>query len=115
MIRAYEYYNLPKSERRAFLIANPQLKDYWDWNRQWKARYPELQPVFNGQVFKRVDTETWNPLLVQYVADYAYSGTPLGPGAYKALEQIWINEGQPRGDFESWLKNDVAPSFLYGQ
>ena len=110
-----QYYNLPKSERRAFLIANPQLKDYWDWNRQWKARYPELEPVFNGQVFKRVDTETWNPLLVQYVADYAYSGTPLGPGAYKALEQIWINEGQPRGDFESWLKNDVAPSFLYGQ
>ena len=110
-----QYYNLPKSERRAFLIANPQLKEYWDWNRQWKARYPELEPVFNGQVFKRVDTETWNPLLVQYVADYAYSGTPLGPGAYKALEQIWINEGQPRGDFESWLKNDVAPSFLYGQ
>lgn len=110
-----QYYNLPKSKRDSFLVANPQLSDYWAWNRKWKNRFPELTPVFTGQVFKRVDTSTWNPLLTQYVADYAYSGTPLGPGAYKALEQIWINEGMPRGDFETWLKSDVTPSFLYGQ
>lgn len=110
-----EYYSLPKSERRAYLIEHPELKAYWDWNRAWKNRYPDLVPVFTGEVFRRVDTSTWNPLLTEYVADYAYSGEPLGPGAWKALEQIWINEGRPYDTLEDWINRAVVPSFLYGQ
>ena len=107
------YYNLPKSERAAYLVANPELKQYWDWKDNWYKRYPEYKPVFNGQVFKRIDTTTWNPLLVQYVTDYAYGGDRLPSGAYKSLEQEWIKAGRPRGSVDEWLKLDVVPAMLY--
>jgi hypothetical protein len=108
-----EYYNLPKSERRSFLVQHPELAEYWDWNRGWKSRYPELEPIFTGKVFKRVDTSNWNPMLVEYVADYAYSGEPLPKGAWKALEQEWIKAGMPNGDLQSWIDSTVAPAMMY--
>jgi hypothetical protein len=109
------YYNLPKSQRSSYLMKNPDLKQYWDWKDSWFKAYPDLVPVMKGQVFKRVDTSTWAPGLVEYVTDYAYGGGKLPKGAYKALEQVWIMEGRPLDDLNAWLNSTVVPAMLYGQ
>lgn len=109
------YYNLPKSERAKYLSANPQLREYWNWKDSWSETHPELVPIFKGQVFKTVDTSAWSPYLVEYVADYAMTGRKLPNGAWKALEQQWIMEGQPYGDMKTWLNSQVVPAMMYGQ
>ncbi|CAK0744646.1 hypothetical protein CCP3SC15_1310001 [Gammaproteobacteria bacterium] len=108
------YYNIPKSERTAYLLAHPDLKQYWTWKDKWNSAYPELSPVFKGQVFKTVDTSGWSPYLVDYVAQYAMTGEKLGKGAQKALEQQWIMAGRPMDNMQSWLDSQVAPAMLYG-
>lgn len=108
-----EYYNLPKPQRRAYLLANPQLKAYWDWKKKWYDTYPGLQPVFSGKVFKTVDTSAWPPALVQYVSVYAMTGQKLPRGAAAALNQIWIREGKPYDDLETWLNSQVVPAMMY--
>lgn len=109
------YYNLPKGSRGSYLIKHPNLKKYWDWKKAYYKKYPELQPVFSGKVFKTVDTSTWPQALEQYVTVYAMTGKPLTKGAKLALEQVWIREGQPQGDLKTWLDVDVVPAFMYQQ
>jgi len=108
------YYSLPKSQRASYLLKNPELRKYWDWKDKWMKSYPDLEPIFKGQVFKRVDTSTWAPGLLDYVTTYAYSGKKLPKGAYKALEQQWIMEGRPMDNLNSWLNSQVVPALLYG-
>ncbi len=107
------YFALPKSEQKSYLRAHPSLKAYWDFNDGWNNAYPELSPIFKNQVFKRVDTSAWSPLLVDAVGVYAMTGDKLGKGAWKALEQQWIMAGSPYGDLKSWLNNEVVPAMLY--
>jgi diguanylate cyclase with GGDEF domain len=108
------YYALPRSKRSAYLLKNPELKQYWDWKKSWEKSYPDLVPIFKGQIFKRVDTSTWAPGLVDYVTTYAYSGKRLPTGAMKALEQQWIQAGRPYDDLKTWLDATVVPAMLYG-
>jgi hypothetical protein len=108
------YYAKPPSERAAFLLKNPEYADYLKWRKSWYDAYPQYKPIFNGDAFDRVDTTRWPPMLEDYVRVYAMTGQSLPNGAYKSLEQIWIQEGQPMGDFKSWLNSTVVPSMLYG-
>ena len=108
------YYALPKSERSAYLLKTPGLKEYWDWKDAWYKKYPQYVPIFSGKAFQQVDTSGWPPGLVDYVISYAYTGKKLPSGAYKALEQQWILEGMPMDDLKSWLDAVVAPAMLYG-
>ena len=107
------YYALPKSERKSYLFKNPELKEYWDWKNNWYDAYPQYKPIFNGQAFKTVDTSNWPPGLSDYVTAYAYTGKRMPSGAYAALEQVWIMEGQPMSDFETWLNSQVVPAMKY--
>jgi len=107
------YYSLPKSDRTAYLRKFPRLKEYWDWKYDYYERYPELEPIFKGKVFKQVDTSAWPPALEDYVASYAMTGAKLPKGATKALEQVWVREGMPYGDMQIWLDAQVAPAMLY--
>jgi hypothetical protein len=107
------YYSLPKSQRGSFLLANPELKEYWDFKKTWEKTYPDLVPIFKGQVFKQVNTDNWPPGLLDYVTTYAYTGAPLKKGAYKALEQQWIMEGRPMDDLKTWLNSQVVPALMY--
>jgi hypothetical protein len=108
------YWNLPKSDRTAYLLAHPDLKQYWSWKDSWANAHPELVPIFKGQVFKTVDTSTWSPALVDYVEMYAMTGERLGKGATAALTQQWIMAGNPYGDMQVWLDAQVVPAMLYG-
>jgi hypothetical protein len=109
------YYNRPKSEQALYLMEHPRLKSYWDWKKKWYNRFPDLKPIFNGQAFKQVDTSSWPPALEQYIAVYAMTGQKLPPGATASLKQIWIKEGQPNGDFMTWVNTQVVPAMMYQQ
>jgi hypothetical protein len=104
-----QYYALPKSERGKFLLRFPELKQYWDWKDGWYEQYPELQPIWKGEVFKTVDTSTWSPQLVQMATMYAVTGDKLPQGMYKLLEQEWLRAGKPYDNFESWLYTSALP------
>lgn len=106
------YYNLPKSERRDYLLKHPNLKAYWSWKDSWYKAYPEYVPIFNGEAFKRVDTSGWMPGLEDLVRESAYTGGRLPSGAYKALMNVWLMEGQPMEDFDAWVEDVVLPGML---
>jgi hypothetical protein len=108
------YFNIPKSERKSYLYEHPELKQYWDFKDKWNEAYPQYEPIFKGKVFKRIDTSSWSPLLLDYIGNYAMTGEKLGKGAYAALEQQWIMAGSPYGDVKSWLDAQVVPALMYG-
>lgn len=110
------YYDLPKGAARTrYLLEHPELKEFWDWRQRWYGAYPQYKPVMDGTAFKRVDTTNWPPMLEDFVRTYAYTGKGLPQGARKALEQVWILEGMPLGDFETWLTSQVVPAMRYGE
>jgi hypothetical protein len=104
------YYSLPTSERAAYLLRFPQLKDYFDWKAKYTENYPQLKNVFNGNVFKTMDFSSWSPVLMNYVGNYALTGQRMPSGATALLKQYWTMQGQPYGDFQSWLDSDVVPA-----
>jgi len=106
------YYSLPKSDRAEFLMRFPQLKEYWSWKDKYYKDYPELKPVFNGEVFRRIDTSAWPPSLTMMVEQSAFTGDNLPDGAASVLAQVWYDEGQPYGDFDNWVESYVYPSIL---
>jgi hypothetical protein len=110
------YYALgSKAEKSKYLLAHPEYAAYRKWQAGWYDAYPQFKPIFNGNVFQQVDTSEWPPALLDYVELYAMTGKRLPSGAYKALQQVWIEEGQPMDDFKSWLDSTVVPAMMYGQ
>jgi diguanylate cyclase (GGDEF)-like protein len=106
------YYALPESERDEFLFLNPQYEEYRKWRNKWYRDFPDYIPVFNGEVFKDVDTSLWPGMLVSMVETSALTGDKLPEGASALLQQVWYQEGQPYGSFETWVENDVYPSVM---
>lgn len=106
------YYNLPPSQRGEYLLRFPQLQEYFNWRKKWYKQFPDLIPIFNGEVFRRIDTTNWSPIILQMVQVSALTGDRLPEGAQAALTQVWLREGQPYGDFETWIYNQVYPSVL---
>jgi hypothetical protein len=110
------YYALAtKADRRTYLLKNPQLKEFWDWRRNWYNAYPEYVPIFNGTAFKRVDTSNWPPSLEDFVRMYALTGQSLPQGANAALRNVWMMEGMPMGDYQTWVESQVLPGMMYGE
>lgn len=107
------YYALPKSQRKTYLFEHPNLKAYWTWKDGWFTAYPDYKPIFNGDAFDRVDTSGWMPGLEEIVRESAYMGGNLPSGARAALMNVWIQEGQPMGEFETWVKSVVMPGMIY--
>jgi len=104
------YYALPKSERGKFLNNFPELREYFQWKGDYQKKYPDLKPVFSGEVFKRMDTSNWPPSLLMITQEAALTGGKLSSGTKAILEQVWINEDRPYGSFDSWVYNSVYPS-----
>ena len=104
------YYSLPKAKRKQFLLRFPELQSYFDWSKKWKDDYPELKPLFSGEVFRRVDTSSWPATLEYMVQLSALTGDELPSGAQSLMMQIWEEEGRPYDNFETWLETQVYPS-----
>jgi len=106
------YYSLPRSEQSLFLTQFPELKEYWGWKDKWYRNYPDLKKILNSEEFRRVDTSTWSPMLLDTVRYAAMTGESIPTGAQSLLHQVWMNEGQPYDEFDNWLKNMVLPGIM---
>jgi hypothetical protein len=126
-----QYYALPPgAPRRAFLQQNPQLAGYWEWRRQFMAQFPNTIPYLysvEGLAEKVLGEDYQTPKepyqayipttqdILRYLdpatrrqlMGYVYAGQELGSGALRALRRAWDAAGQPRGDFEDWLENEL--------
>jgi len=106
-----EYYALAtKAEKRTYLMSHPQLGAYWDWKDKWYNRYPDYVPVFNGEVFKNVDTRDYPPMLVQMIQMYALTGEEIPTATRPLLEMAWIEAGRPYDNLDTWIDKDLIPS-----
>jgi hypothetical protein len=111
------YFGLaPGAERKAFLQQFPELIDYWDWSKQYKAAHPNVElyitpqsgpqePQFDVSFMKEITA----PLERQIYA-YFYSDKPLSEGAIAELNRIWRNSNVG-GDYQSFI--DVVLKSLY--
>lgn len=106
-----EYYALTsRGEKQTYLVTHPNLKAYFNWKGNWYDKYPQYVPVFNGEVFKNVDTSNYPPMLLQMIQMYALTGEAI-PGETKPLlEMAWIQEGRPYGNLDTWIEKDLIPT-----
>ena len=112
------YYGLPEGsqERKSFLVQFPQLKKYWEWNKEYKAQFPEIEQYADEYAPPEYDysfvSEITQPLERSIFA-YFYSDKPLSEGAIAELNRIWRNSNIG-GDYQSFidvvLKSYYAPT-----
>lgn len=105
------YFEIPeenRSARRAFLARFPMLKEYWGWKAEYMAAHGEVANYLEQSTAGDRGSETVNmnalpPGLVRQVMAWSYGGTPLSPGAVKALRQAWESQGRPGGSVDGFL------------
>ena len=67
-----EYYSFPKGtgQRKAFLDANPQLREYWSWKADWEAANPQAAAYLDSDApITRSSKSIWldsHPEVKQY-------------------------------------------------
>lgn len=98
-----QYYNYPQgsAQRRQMLGQFPQLKQYWSWNRAYKAKHPELDEYWNrdttgggdATTMSEQEFSTLDPVLLRQVLAWGLSGQSLSSGARAYLR----SRGQSRG------------------
>jgi hypothetical protein len=108
------YYSLPAgSQRKAFLAQHPQLRKYWDWNTEYKANHPEIQPYLNEQAEQRL-TEDINDLsapLTRQLIGYYITGKELSAGAKSELNRIWVSNGSKGATLDDYMNMLIASMF----
>jgi hypothetical protein len=108
------YFSLPEKSqgRKDFLVEFPQLKDYWDWNKAYKAKFPEIAQYTDEYAPPQYDysfvSEITKPLERQIFA-YFYSDKPLSEGANAELNRIWRNSNSGV-DYQTFI-DDVLRSY----
>jgi len=94
-------------------------KEYKEWNDQYKAEHPEIQPVlayykasFNEppQITDEAISSMPDELTIQ-LRSYALTGRNLGAGAWEALSYVWEKAGKPYGALSTWVDVEILPSF----
>jgi hypothetical protein len=103
------YYGLPEgAKRKAFLKANPQLKEYWDWRRDYLATNPDVIDYvvsdesrtnayltqIGGPKISEAERAAINPLLQRQLATHWINGKSLSPGAERELKLILKQSGR---------------------
>jgi hypothetical protein len=116
-----DYYDIPGDnwkERKQFKEMYPQLEDYWKWQRNVFARFPEILPYVRSVesiardvlgddyqdkygVGPTIDISKFPLALSRQLQGYYY-GEKLTPGAMEYLIGIWEQEGGEQ-DFKSFL------------
>ncbi len=103
------YYSLPKSERARFLLNFPEYARYRAWRDSWYKNHPDLKPILSGEAFRAIDTSAWPPALKQTMQMYALTGDRLPSGLSRMMRQVWLQQGEPYGDFNIWMNTEVLP------
>jgi hypothetical protein len=115
-----EYYSYPEgsADRRKVLKEHPELKQYWSWNRQYKADHPDLQDYWdqqkaqaeepadltvNMQDYQNMVESSSTPMLNRQLLAYIFTGDSMSEGATQQLKRIWEANGKPGGTFKEFL------------
>ena len=110
------YFTLPEGgARQDFLQKFPELAEYWDWNRGYKAEHPaveqfttSMQPAAQGG--EQIDYsffQDFSPATMSGLIGWVYAGQTLGAGARADMMMVWENAGKPGGSFEVFLDQIV--------
>ncbi|MFA5378401.1 MAG: hypothetical protein WC455_21785 [Dehalococcoidia bacterium] len=115
------YYNNGRS--KAVLIKFPELREFWDWNKKYKAAHPEVAKYTEYQKQQsgsfgasRAGTETataltiqdfqqFDPALQRQLLGYIYGGESLTRGARQELYRIWQKAGRPGGTLDEYVES----------
>lgn len=111
------YFTLGSSAaKKGYLAAHPELKRYWDWQKDFMNAYPETIPYikstesiakavlgedYTGDIIP-VDVASWPSALVRQVLGYYAANQPLTAGAKTALRAEWKKTGSTE-TFNDWL------------
>ena len=106
------------------------MKEYWEWNRKYKADHPELEPakeemypesMFGGErndieksqqiltpeQLEQFDDSLIRQLFGQYMAEQELTG-----GAKKELYRLWESQGRPGGTFDYYVEEVIRKSLV---
>lgn len=111
------YYNVPTGANgnKNILIMFPQLKEYWAWNKAYKASHPLVDQYekYQAQQYGTTTTETnqvtiadlsqFDGALMRQLFGLVYAGQPLSDGARAELYRLWLASGMPNGTFPAYL------------
>lgn len=111
------YYSLSGMEQKKFLKQHPELKEYWDWNRERKKMLSNdafmlveseegLKKLREGKDYEKtyyVDYDKFKPDVLSTLAQAALLNRPIGQGTNQALYEMWVKEKKPLGTFNAWL------------
>jgi len=103
------YYNAPPAQRPAFMAQFPELKEYWDWNSQYKQQHPEVAQYTASQQQAAADTidysffKDFSTPVASQVMGWVYAGQTLTSGVLTELRYIWENHDKPGGTFDEFL------------
>jgi hypothetical protein len=110
-----EYFALvDKGQKRYYRETHPELTKYWDFRTQYAAAYPTVASYIVGedkvsaaldpqyQVNQAVIQQFSTELTRQWMGAQ-YAGETLSNGARAELKRLWVEAGQPSGNFNAWL------------
>jgi diguanylate cyclase (GGDEF)-like protein len=110
-----EYFALTdKGQKRYYRETHPDLAKYWDFRSQYAAAYPTVASYIVGEdkVSKALDPQYQvNQAVIQQFSTELtrqwmgaqYAGESLSSGARSELKRLWVEAGQPSGNFNNWL------------
>jgi hypothetical protein len=94
------YMNAPQNKKREILRRFPQLKEYWTWNDEYKARAPQMAPYLENQQanygaqLSNREMGMITPALSDALFKFYYGGERLGAGAKTILKKMLDASGR---------------------
>ena len=109
------YFSLSPTERKAFLKQYPKLKDYWEWNDEYKQEHPDIADYlterYGSQESYLEDVNDLTAPLTRALLQYYMVGKPLTSGARAELQRIWLMNGSKGGSLDDYTQQLVLTIF----
>lgn len=93
------YYSYPQgsAQRKQVLSQFPELRQYWDWKKQYQTKHPEIQQYFddnsaaaasNPQPLSSKEASMITAPLIRQILAQKLTGAQMGTGAMSELNRI---------------------------
>jgi hypothetical protein len=117
MSQHYFAYEEKSPERKAILAQFPELKDYFDWNKDFKDQHPVIAKYkrdVEEETYSEYDysfVQEFTPALSRQLLAYFYADQPLSEGTMRELRYVWDKNKRPGGTFDTFLEDVLQPLF----